>query len=86
MALLATGPLLLPLAVWGARHGQQVKRKRTLIEKGVSEFNDRMSMDGRNLQMVWNRAGYVGGGESFLTIEECDSEEENGRGGRKKVD
>ncbi len=86
VALLATGPLLLPLAVWGARHGQQVKRKRTLIENGVSDFNDRMSMDGRNLQMVWNRAGYVGGGESFLTIEECDLEEEDGRVGRKKVD
>lgn len=88
MALLATGPLLVPLALWGARHGKQVKRKRTLIEKGVSEFNDRMSMDGRNLHMVWNRSGHVGGGESFLTIEECDLEDEdNGRGGgRKKVD
>ena len=75
------GPLLLPLALWGARHGKQVKRKRTLIEKGVMEFNERMSMDGRN------RARYMGGGESFLTIEECDLEEADGRGGgRRKVD
>mmetsp|Transcript_41029 Transcript_41029/g.86070 ORF Transcript_41029/g.86070 Transcript_41029/m.86070 type:complete len:248 (+) Transcript_41029:53-796(+) len=76
-ALLATGPLMVPLALWGARHGKQVKRKRTLIEEGVWEFNERMGMDGRNVRMVWNRAKVVGGGESFLTIEEV---EESGDG------
>lgn len=86
VALLATGALLVPLAVWGVRHEKQGKRKRTLIEKGVLDFNERMSMSGRNLQMIWNRAQYVGGGESFLTIEECEIEEDNDRGGRKKVD
>ena len=29
-------------------------------------------MDGTNLRMVWNRAKVVGGGESFLTIEELE--------------
>jgi hypothetical protein len=29
-----------------------------------------MSMDGRNLRMIWNRSKVVGGGESYLTIEE----------------
>jgi len=68
---------MVPLALWGARHGKQVKRKRTLIEEGVWEFNERMGMDGRNVRMVWNRAKVVGGGESFLTIEEV---EESGDG------
>ena len=70
VALLATGALMVPLAIWGVRHGKQVKRKRKLIEEGVWEFNDRMSMDGRNLRMIWNRSKVVGGGESYLTIEE----------------
>ena len=81
MALLATGPLIVPLALWGARHGQQVKRKRTLIDEGVWEFNERMGMDGRNVRMIWNRAKVVGGGESYLTIEEA--EREDGRGSKK---
>mmetsp|Transcript_53937 Transcript_53937/g.114593 ORF Transcript_53937/g.114593 Transcript_53937/m.114593 type:complete len:264 (-) Transcript_53937:260-1051(-) len=71
-ALLATGPLMVPLAVWGARHGHQVKQKRSLIEEGVWEFNERMGMDGRNVRMVWNRAKVVGGGESYLSIEEAE--------------
>jgi len=80
VALLATGALIVPLALWGARHGRQVKRRRTLIEEGVWEFNERMGMDGRNVRMVWNRAKVVGGGESYLTIEEA----EEGRGGENK--
>lgn len=75
---------MVPLAVWGARHGRQVKRKRTLIEEGVWEFNERMGMDGRNVRMVWNRAKVVGGGESYLTIEEV--EERSDRKGNKKFD
>ena len=72
LALLATGPLIVPLAVWGMRHGQQSKKKRRLIEQAAMDFNDRMGMDGRNVRMVWNRAKVVGGGESYLTIEEVE--------------
>ena len=57
-----------------------------LIEEGVWEFNERMGMDGRNLCMVWNRAKVVGGGESYLTIEECEMEDADGRRGNKKMD
>jgi hypothetical protein len=89
VALLASGALMVPLAMWGVRHGRQVKRKRALIEEGVWEFNQRMSMDGRRLQMIWNRAKVVGGGESYLTIEENDTEleiEGDRTGARKKFD
>ena len=82
VALLATGPLLVPLALWGARHNKQVKRKRKLIEEGVWEFNERMNMDNRNVRMVWNRSKHTGGSESYLTIEENDMEmEQAGDGG-----
>ena len=88
VALLATGALLVPLALWGARHGRQVKRRRKLIEEGVWEFNERMDMDGRNVRMIWNRAKVVGGGESYLTIEEGGSETDGdgSRSGNKKFD
>ncbi|KAL7492958.1 hypothetical protein ACHAWT_002094 [Skeletonema menzelii] len=79
--LLATGPLLVPLVVWGARHGRQVKLRRKLIQEGVWEFNERMQMDGKNVIMVWNRSKYSGGAESYLTIEEAEGDK---RG--KKVD
>jgi hypothetical protein len=42
-------------------------------------------MDGRNLQMIWNRSKVVGGGESYLTIEENEIELEID-GARKKFD
>jgi hypothetical protein len=77
---------MVPLALWGVRHGKQVKKKRHLIEVGVSEFNQRMSMDGRNLQMIWNRSKVVGGGESYLTIEENEIELEIDGDARKKFD
>ena len=80
--LLATGPLLVPLAVWGARHGRQVKLRRKLIQEGVWEFNERMEMDGKNIMMVWNRSKYTGGAESYLTIEEAEGGDKKG----KKVD
>mmetsp|Transcript_37015 Transcript_37015/g.78161 ORF Transcript_37015/g.78161 Transcript_37015/m.78161 type:complete len:288 (+) Transcript_37015:236-1099(+) len=96
VALLATGALMVPLAVWGARHGRQVKKRRTLIEEGVWEFNERMAMEsngnggsgsGRNVIMVWNRAKVVGGGESYLTIEERESEHDGTTSrGNKKMD
>lgn len=72
--LLATGPLLVPLAVWGARHGKQVKQRKKLIQEGVWEFNERMQMEGKNVKMEWNQAKYTGGGESYLTIEEVEGE------------
>ena len=73
-ALLAAAPLtLVTLPVWGVRHGQQAKRKRRLIEAATADFNDRMGRDGRNVRMVWNRAKVVGGGESYLTIEEVEA-------------
>ena len=86
--LLGTGMLMVPLAIWGARHGKQVKQRKKLIEEGVWEFNERMEMEGKNVRMVWNRAKYTGGGESYLTIEEMEFDGGgggNGRGG-KKVD
>ena len=86
VALLGTGALLVPLALWGVRHNKQQKNRRKLIEEGVWEFNERMGMDGRNLCMVWNRAKVVGGGESYLTIEECEMEDGDGRRGNKKMD
>ena len=73
IALLATGALMIPLAVWFPRHSKQEKRKRKLIEEGVWEFNERMAMDNnRSVRMVWNRSKVTGSGESFLTIEESD--------------
>lgn len=80
--LLGTGPLMIPLAVWGARHSKQVKMRRKLIEEGVWEFNERMDMDGKNIKMFWNR-GKHSGGESYLTIEEI---EEGAAHSGKKVD
>jgi hypothetical protein len=76
IALLATGPLMIPLAFWGVRHGKQSRRKRTLIEEHVWDFNQRMAMDKRNIQMIWNRSKVVGGSESYLTIEEIENEME----------
>ena len=73
-ALLATGPLLLPLAVWGARHRGQVKKRKKLIQEAVWDFNERMAGEGRNgrgeVRMVWNTHVRGGAGESYLTIEE----------------
>jgi len=73
IALLATGALMIPLALWFPRHSKQEKRKRKLIEEGVWEFNERMAMDNRSVRMVWNRSKVTGTGESFLTIEESDN-------------
>ena len=72
IALLATGALMIPLALWFPRYAKQEKRKRKLIEEGVWEFNERMAMDNRSVRMVWNRSKVTGMGESFLTIEESD--------------
>jgi len=84
-ALLATGALLVPLALWGARHGKQVKRRRKLIDEGVWEFNERMAMEGKNVRMVWNRAKYTGGGESYLTIEEVEESDKEVVGNNRHI-
>lgn len=72
---LASGPLMVPLAIWGVRHNTKVKKSRGEIERSVEEFNDRMGMEGRAVKMFWNRSR--GGGESYLSIEEVDDGEYN---------
>ena len=59
-ALLVTGPLLVPLAVWGVRHRGQVKKRKRLLKKAMEEFH-RVYPD---LLMRWNRRP-----ASCLTIE-----------------
>jgi hypothetical protein len=38
--LLVTGPLMLPLAVWGVRHSGQVRKRKKLLKVAIREFND----------------------------------------------
>jgi len=59
--LLITGPLILPLAVWGVRHSKQVKKRKLLLVQGIDGFNDSHP----TLYMRYNRPGT----SSFLTIE-----------------
>lgn len=59
--LLATGPLLVPLAVWGIRHSRQTKRRKKLLKEGIEDFNNHHA----NLYMRWNRAA----AGSYLSIE-----------------
>ena len=59
-ALLATGPLILPLAIWGVRHRGQVKKRKRLLLRGIDDFN-RSHPD---LLMRWHRRP-----ASCLTIE-----------------
>jgi len=58
--LLATGVLILPLALWGVRHRAQTKRRKRLLKEGIHEFN----MQYQELLMRWNRRP-----QSTLTIE-----------------
>lgn len=60
-ALLVTGPLLVPLALWGARHGLQTRKRKRLLKEAIDEFNEEYP----ELLMRWNRSGP----ESKLTIE-----------------
>ena len=50
-ALLVTGPLLVPLAVWGVRHKSQVKRRKKLLKRAIDEFHRAYPQ----LLMRWNR-------------------------------
>lgn len=58
--LLATGMLMVPLAIWGVRHGMQTKKRKRLLKKAIQDFNASHSA----LMMRWNRRP-----ESSLTIE-----------------
>mmetsp|Transcript_2276 Transcript_2276/g.2732 ORF Transcript_2276/g.2732 Transcript_2276/m.2732 type:complete len:207 (-) Transcript_2276:234-854(-) len=58
--LLATGPLLVPLGVWGVRHGMQTKKRKKLLLEGVQRFNTNHP----ELLMRWNKKP-----QSCLTIE-----------------
>jgi hypothetical protein len=69
-ALLATGPLIVPLALWGVRHRSQVKRRKRLLKDAIHEFN----MQYQELYMRWNRRP-----TSTLTIER--RHDANARGG-----
>ena len=70
-ALLATGPLLVPLGLWGVRHRNQVKRRKRLLKEAIHEFN----MQYQELYMRWNRRP-----ESTLTIERRHVQNTNGSG------
>mmetsp|Transcript_3867 Transcript_3867/g.8233 ORF Transcript_3867/g.8233 Transcript_3867/m.8233 type:complete len:191 (-) Transcript_3867:130-702(-) len=65
VALLITGPLMLPLAAWSIRHSKQVKRRKRLLSEGMDKFNAAHP----GLLMRWNK-----GLESFLTIEQAGDE------------
>ena len=58
--LLMTGPLILPLAVWGIRHRNQTKRRKQLLKKAMEEFH----LQYPALLMRWIRRPH-----SILTIE-----------------
>ena len=64
--LLITGPLIVPLALWGARHSLQSRRRKRLLGEAIREFNESYPEH----LMRWNR----GGPESFLTIERREHE------------
>lgn len=59
-ALLATGMLMVPVAVWGVRHGSQQKKRKKLLLKAIADFNGKHP----HLYMRWNRRP-----ASVLTIE-----------------
>ena len=58
--LLATGVLMVPLAIWGVRHGMQTKKRKRLMKKYIQDFN----AINPTLHMRWNSRP-----DSFLTIE-----------------
>lgn len=59
-ALLATGVLMVPLGLWGARRYSQAKRRKKLLLEAIREFNEAYP----SLYMRWNRRPV-----SCLTIE-----------------
>jgi hypothetical protein len=67
IALLSTGVLMFPLALWGVRNGMQAKKRKRLLLRAIDEFNERHP----TLLMRWNRRP-----ESCLTIEKRPTEVE----------
>lgn len=66
-ALLASSMLLVvPLMVWGVRHKNQTKRRKSLLKKAIDEFN----AANPTLLMRWNRRP-----DSMLTIERRQQQE-----------
>lgn len=59
-ALLGTGILMVPLAIWGVRHNLLCKKRKRLLNQGIEMFN----ADHPQLHMRWNRRP-----DSVLTIE-----------------
>ena len=70
--LLAAGPLMLPLALWGIRHSNQNRRRKKLRKIAIDNFNIQYP----TLLMRWNRKP-----ESKLTIERrrLDQDEQEAR-------
>ena len=70
--LLAAGPLLVPLALWGIRHSNQNRRRKKLRAMAIENFNTQYP----TLYMRWNRKP-----QSKLTIERrvLSSEEQQAR-------
>lgn len=58
--LLATGFLIVPLALWGVRHRALTKKRKRLLKEAIDEFNTTYP----SLYMRWNRKP-----QSFLSIE-----------------
>ena len=71
--LLAAGPLMVPLALWGIRHSNQNRRRKKLRKIAIDNFNIQYP----TLLMRWNRKP-----ESKLTIERrrlIDQDEQEAR-------
>eukprot|EP00934_Nitzschia_sp_Nitz4_P006896 Nitzschia sp. Nitz4//scaffold252_size28738//5120//5725//NITZ4_008093-RA/size28738-processed-gene-0.24-mRNA-1//-1//CDS//3329544257//6886//frame0 len=65
-ALLATGVLMVPLALWGVRHSNQKRRRKRLLQSAIQEFHAQYP----HLLMRWNRKPH-----SCLTIERRPEEQ-----------
>ncbi|CAJ1957100.1 unnamed protein product [Cylindrotheca closterium] len=65
-ALLAAGPLMVPLMVWGVRHSSQMKKRKKHLQVGIAEFN----ANNPTLYMRWNRKP-----KSILTIERREGQD-----------
>ena len=65
-ALLAAGPLMVPLMVWGVRHSSQMKKRKKQLHIGIAEFN----ANNPTLYMRWNRKP-----KSILTIERREGQD-----------
>lgn len=76
--LLITGPLILPLALWGVRHSKQVKKRKLLLVEGIDQFNDTHAA----LYMRYVRSG----SSSYLTIERRKEEHQTKMAGLEELE